>query len=666
RITHSIPAKLWLTLLIVAVIPVITVFFVFSLYKSEFLSVEKSQKRDEMQRLMISFEGKKEFSYPLVWHDINRNYSSDALDSYIRILNNKSNSDDSRKKALANLRTYFKKMIDNNNKSAKVEQISKDIISCHISNVSIRGKAGWSFCSSDNEKEDSFEDKEIDFESFEKKEQENTEKKQSSLNTVSYLDDYVGGQDDTFGIMLKMVVKFLMNRQSRGNAASKSLKETATDEIAIGTSLEIVKAFFGEDTFIKISHGINIPIIFNIGFGKFGLMISSYPNFKNPEAVFVWLVIIETIDYLKDIQDKIETDIKIFINESFRYGTVAENTKDNNLRIPLGKYMSWLSSSFLPISTSIQLNDGNYLVECAPALTQINSIFVMLASEKDINDKINNKVYIFWVLLIISLFIIIITTKNIADDIINPVKALIIGIKEVNRENFSFRINSDRTDELGALCLSFDKMIKGLDEKRMMSRMISNTARMVTLDEGTVTFGKTDAVLLYIGIPDFSKVMDSLGEFEVFDLLKKHTAVMAGIIMKEGGEVDKIIGEKMLAVFRVNNNPSEIALAAYRVATRMLELERTNQLSFSIAIGLNYGNVINGFLGVGNKRDFTVIGDPVNVSARIESLAECLENNRCVISETFYKLVNNSVNATVYGEVELKGKSQPMKVYQLS
>ena len=98
----------------------------------------------------------------------------------------------------------------------------------------------------------------------------------------------------------------------------------------------------------------------------------------------------------------------------------------------------------------------------------------------------------------------------------------------------------------------------------------------------------------------------------------------------------------------------------------MLDLERTNQLSFSIAIGLNYGNVINGFLGVGNKRDFTVIGDPVNVSARIESLAECLENNRCVISETFYKLVNNTVNATVYGEVELKGKSQPMKVYQLS
>ena len=54
--------------------------------------------------------------------------------------------------------------------------------------------------------------------------------------------------------------------------------------------------------------------------------------------------------------------------------------------------------------------------------------------------------------------------------------------------------------------------------------------------------------MLYIGIPEFSKVMESLGNYEVFGLLKKHTSVMAGIIMEEGGEVDKIIGEKIANV----------------------------------------------------------------------------------------------------------------------
>ena len=305
------------------------------------------------------------------------------------------------------------------------------------------------------------------------------------------------------------------------------------------------------------------------------------------------------------------------------------------------------------------------MLEGAPGLKQFNSLLIALFSEKELIEEVNKLAFVFYILLAFSLIIIIINTKIIADDIINPINALIIGIKEVNKENFSFRINSDRTDELGTLCLSFDRMTKGLDEKRMMSRMLSKTARMTTLDDESVTSGKTDAVLLYIGVPNFSRVMKSFEDCEVFEKLKKYTAVMAGLIMNEGGEVDKIIGEKMLAIFRVNNNETEIAMAAYRVAKKMLELEKTNQLSFSISIGLNYGKVINGFLGVGNKRDFTVIGDPVNVTARIESLAESLDSNRCLISETFYKLVDNLITARIYGEVELKGKSQPMKVYNL-
>ena len=660
RINYSIPAKLWLTLLIVAVIPVVVVFFVFSLFLNEYLSVSISQKRGEMQRFMDSFESKKDFSYPLIWNEILNNNKSKDLIGYIRILNDTTKSEDVRKNVLNDLRKHFITLKNVSKVKATKEDFSKDILCSHISNVSLSGKNGWCFCSADKPEDDSIENKKMDLSFFEEKRNKN-----KSLNYVSYIDEDVKSQEDFFSFMLKMIVKFLLLRRT-GNASNGASLDNTANELALETSLESVKAFFGEDTFIKITHGINIPIIFDIGFGKFGIMISSLPNFEEPEAVLVWLVNIDTFDYLKRVTNKVDTDIKINIVESFRYGFIADNTNDNNLRIPLGEYTSWMSSSYLPISTTIELEKGRNLVECAPALTQINSLLVLFSPEEAIKKEVDKMAYAFYGLLAFSLIIIIVITKNIADDIINPVNALILGVKEVNRENFSFRINSDRNDELGTLCLAFDKMTKGLDEKRMMSRMISKTARMVTLDEGTVTSGKTDAILLYIGIPDFSKVMDNLGDYEVFDLLKKHTAVMAGIIMEEGGEVDKIIGEKMLAVFRVNNNKSEMALAAYRVATRMLELEKTNKLSFSIAIGLNYGNVINGFLGVGNKRDFTVIGDPVNVTARIESLAESLESNRCVVSETFYKAVNGSIKTIAYGEVELKGKSQPIKVYQLS
>ena len=272
----------------------------------------------------------------------------------------------------------------------------------------------------------------------------------------------------------------------------------------------------------------------------------------------------------------------------------------------------------------------------------------------------------FYSILFISIITILNTTRNIANDIINPINALIAGIKEVNRENFAFRINSDRTDELGALCLSFDKMIKGLDEKRTISHMLSKTAQTFTLQGNGASSIKIDSVLIYVGVPNFASYTKELVENKIFLSLKDQTSIIAGIVMEEGGEVDKIIGEKLLAVFPINNNPKEAILAACNTASKIQKQEKEKNLSFQVAIGINYGTVISGFLGVGNKRDFTIIGDPVNVTARIESLAEKLDNNRCLISETVYEIIKEDISAKLYGEVELKGKSKPMKVYQLT
>ena len=683
-INYSIASKLWLTLLIVAVIPVITVFFVSSLFINEFLFVKKSQQRSEMQRFTESYERKMEFLTPLLWNYIRTKNNSNEFKQKIHILNDLSLPEKIRKEeGLAKTRQMVKSWIEALSYSGDFSKLSKeekDLVSFTISDVSISGKNKWSFGYTDEE--DSLEIKKLDLSSvkdvdkdFEesskdaKKDKSNEIENTSSddiLPAVSYLNESIENSTISFGLLLKLCARSLLNRRDSGDSLKKIDNSKIANDVAVEAGLGTVKAFFGDDTFVKMSHGINVPVIFNIGFGKFGLMINTVPDYKNPEAIIVWAIAFDTFDYMRQISRKIKTEYTVYTSENFRYGIVAKDTNDNNKRIPIGEFAAWISTSNLPVSTSLNYGNVNYFIEGGPSITQINALLLFSCSESSIIKNINKINAVFYILLAISLSIIIITTKNIADDIINPINTLITGIKEVDRENFSFRINSDRTDELGALCLSFDMMIKGLDEKRLMSRMLSNTARMITLNEGNVSSGKTDAVLLYIGIPAFSEIMKNLTDYEVFTKLKKHTAVIAGSIMAEGGEVDKIIGEKMLAYFRVSNNEGDVSLAAYRVAKRILDLEKTNSLAFPIAIGLNYGNVINGFLGVGNKRDFTIIGDPVNVTARIESLAEKLESNRCLISDTFYKLVDKSVTAQAYGEVELKGKSQPMKVYQLS
>ena len=94
-------------------------------------------------------------------------------------------------------------------------------------------------------------------------------------------------------------------------------------------------------------------------------------------------------------------------------------------------------------------------------------------------------------------------------------------------------------------------------------------------------------------------------------------------------------------------------------------IETSEKLSFKVSVGVNYGQVISGYLGVGGKRDFTIIGDPVNVAARIAVFAEKLKSNRLVVSKYVKDLIEKNIKTEEYGEVLFKGKSQPSKVYRI-
>lgn len=651
-INHSISAKLWLTLLVVAVIPVTTMFFVFNLFINEYYYVKISQKRSDMQNFVEKFEHKTNFSTPIIWNVIKKEKESNKLIENIRIINDTNKTNNTRKEALGELRKITQNIVD---KEKSYSQEEKILLNAYISDLSIYGKSGWSYCLTDSE--DSLSNK-FDIERI----KNNKDKK--SFYTVSYIES--DSSREAFGLFLKIVAKAIWNRQENSSKNENKISvDSVKDDMALDLSSEAIKSFFGEDTLLKIFHGGNAPTDLKLGLGRLGLMTSLAPNEEKPEAVIVWMVTFKILRYLRMLSEAIYTDYNIYMSENFKYGTIADQTYNNELRIQLAKYASSISSANFPLSTSLNLSNEPYIIEGTTSRSRTNIILLLSYPEKLIKNNVDRIIWVFYSILVMSLIIIIANTSNIANDIINPIQAIIAGIKEVNRENFAFRINTDRRDELGTLCRSFDKIIKGLEEKRTMSHMLSKTAQLFTLKESGTNSESINSVLIYVGIPNFDTYTKRLIDDEIISYLKEQTTIIAGIIMREGGEIDKIIGEKLLAVFPINKTPKEAALAAYRVAKNLQEQEKVGKLPFPVAIGLNYGNVISGFLGVGNKRDFTIIGDPVNVAARIESLAEKMKINRCLVSETLYQQISEHSNANLFGEVELKGKSQPMKVYRL-
>ena len=98
--------------------------------------------------------------------------------------------------------------------------------------------------------------------------------------------------------------------------------------------------------------------------------------------------------------------------------------------------------------------------------------------------------------MIISVFLIFIIAQSVISDLLYPVRQLISGAIAASKGNYKFRTGFKRKDELGALCFSFDKMMKGLEEKQLMTRMVSKSALKVAANLSDIDSKKVDVALL--------------------------------------------------------------------------------------------------------------------------------------------------------------------------
>lgn len=617
-VNRSLTAKLWLSLLVSAVIPLVTVFFVFGLFLNEDYNVRESKERSETQRFIDLFELRESFADPLAWKFIKERTYSDEMMQVAQSL------------SVASAPETFARLTKLIN-SWYYEHAALDpmIINFNPRDVAVAGKTGWEYATSGKDKNEA----------------------------------------NNFGIMLKQIAKGLVKGRQQGRQQGETVEGVDTDafqgEMVIETGLQTVRSLFGDDVSVKLSHGVGLPVLMHVLSGTAGMIIYPVPGIENPEYVMVWMVLFEYENYLSRIAASYRGKYLVFPVEMHRYGVINRSGLQSG-RHDLVKMASWISSSNLPVSGRIKYDDRWFLLEGRPGITQITSMQMALTPEQPLRDEIARNRIIFSLLFAVSLVMILIIARNVANDILEPVKSLITGMQLVGRENFSYHIASERSDELGELCRAFDRMMRGLEEKKMMGRMLSRNAQKFSLQEGDATNSKAEFAFLYIGIPTFDAWMSGSSPESLFADLKNQVTLISSTIIEAGGDVDKIIGEKILAVFHVDNDPAASVKAACQASMQIMMAEARGQLPFPVAIGVNFGSVITGFLGVGEKRDFTVIGDAVNVTARIEGLAETLRYQRCLLSEKIIELMPADFVVREYGEVELKGKSVPMKVFQLS
>ncbi len=186
-------------------------------------------------------------------------------------------------------------------------------------------------------------------------------------------------------------------------------------------------------------------------------------------------------------------------------------------------------------------------------------------------------------------------------------------------------------------------------------------------EDSLVANETVEATVAFIDICGFTAITENAPADIVVKMLNRYFDLMVKEILAQQGHVDKFIGDAIMAVFRGDYHLDRTIEACLAVRSHILSLPKENQdISFvpNVTIGINSGELISGNIGSANLRrlDYTVVGDVVNTSARLQSIGK---PGQIVISEATYHLVKESFHCKLIGEVSLKNKQHAMNVYEV-
>jgi len=177
-----------------------------------------------------------------------------------------------------------------------------------------------------------------------------------------------------------------------------------------------------------------------------------------------------------------------------------------------------------------------------------------------------------------------------------------------------------------------------------------------------------DATVIFLDVCGFTAITEQAPANEVVKLLNDLFDKIVKEIIEQGGHVDKFMGDAVMAVFRGDYHLDRAIDAALAVKAQMggmapIMIGERSYLP-EIAIGINAGEMISGNIGSASLRrlDYTVIGDVVNLSQRLQSVAKA---NQIIITEAVYNQAKVSFSCEKIGEVSLKNKSKTVVIYEV-
>ncbi len=288
---------------------------------------------------------------------------------------------------------------------------------------------------------------------------------------------------------------------------------------------------------------------------------------------------------------------------------------------------------------------------------KISSNITPIVQRQEINTLIAGTFFIFLVLILTAFL-----TQFFKKKILQPVKHIGAVCTSVTGGDFNRRVEISNNDEIGVLGETVNTMVRGLYERFQLSKFVSSS----TIDSlNSKKDGVKESITLFFSdIRSFTAYSEKKTPEEVVVNLNKILAFQTRIIHENGGDVDKYVGDEIVAIFSGKDKEINACRSALIIQKELNEKSTEIYDGLTVGIGINTGEVILGMIGSEERADFTVIGDHVNYASR---LCDAAKPGEVIISQSVYEnLDGKGIEVSKPYKIKVKGKEKFHKVYLLS
>lgn len=294
------------------------------------------------------------------------------------------------------------------------------------------------------------------------------------------------------------------------------------------------------------------------------------------------------------------------------------------------------------------------------------------------NEKLNSIKMAGILSLAIALFLAAIFTYFLTRTLTRPLKALEAGFEQVVKGDLETRLEVRGNDEIAQVMNHFNHMVKELREKQLLKSTLGKLTPKGILPKvisKELKLGGETAwtTILFCDLRNFTSMSEKLPPKILVSLLNEYFTVMVGIVEKHSGIVDKFVGDKLMAVFGHPAPTGQDHLNALNAGLEMLEkcdelnvkLGIKDNMTLENSIGIHSGHVLAGNIGSPERMEFTIIGDAVNIAARLEAATRSLKTRLALSEQTADKIKPMPENLEYIGEKSLEGRTEKIGVYIL-